>query len=532
MSSAGPLPVHAGLEMDTSRQWLWLCLWCALLLPLAVLFPPIPIDETRYLTTAWDMYRSGQWLVPMVNGTWYSDKPPLLFWLIAGGWTLFGVYTWVARVGALAISACVLLSLRRLAVRLGLSARQSDAAMWLLAGSLALLTYAVTIMFDLLLTLSVLAALHAMLSIDQGRRVRGTIGLGAAIGFGILAKGPVMLLDIAGVVVLAPLWRGTAREDGARWYGAILAGLAIGAIIAACWVVPAALYAGPGYWQPLLGKVIGRVANSFAHARPWWWYLPLVPMLMLPWLVVLNVPLRQRLLRPGRVGRFALCWWVPPFIAFCLISGKQIHYLLPLLPAGALAAAGLPEQVQPRLRRWVLLVVGMVLTLAIVAVPWIASAQLHIVAHPAIAILAVVPVLATVVVQRKRHCGVRAVGLWSTASLAALIMAGVLALLPMLDVRPAAAFVRHEMNQHVAMVHVGQGNGLFGYTGRLRQPLTSISPGDAGRWARAHPGGIMITTDHGDEPAGATPLRTWPYLLSGDHHIAAWSATAVINARQ
>jgi 4-amino-4-deoxy-L-arabinose transferase-like glycosyltransferase len=87
-------------------------------LPLALLFPPIPNDETRYLTAAWEMFNSGQWLVPTVNGTWYSDKSPLLFWLIAGGWKLVGVHTWVARVEALIIALVMLLTLRRLVARL------------------------------------------------------------------------------------------------------------------------------------------------------------------------------------------------------------------------------------------------------------------------------------------------------------------------------------------------------------------------------------------------------------------------------
>src|SRR5690242_577456 len=86
-----------------STEWPWLALWFALLLPLALLFPPIPIDETRYLTAAWEMFNSGQWLVPTVNGAWYSDKSPLLFWLIAGGWEIIGVHTWVARVEALIV---------------------------------------------------------------------------------------------------------------------------------------------------------------------------------------------------------------------------------------------------------------------------------------------------------------------------------------------------------------------------------------------------------------------------------------------
>ena len=42
----------------------------------------MPVDETRYLAVAWDMWREGNFLVPHLNGEPYSHKPPLLFWLI------------------------------------------------------------------------------------------------------------------------------------------------------------------------------------------------------------------------------------------------------------------------------------------------------------------------------------------------------------------------------------------------------------------------------------------------------------------
>src|SRR6185312_6681384 len=146
----------------------WLALWFVLLLPLAILFPPIPIDETRYLTAAWEMFNSGQWLVPTVNGAWYSDKSPLLFWLIAGGWKIVGVHTWVARVEALIVALGMLLILRRLAARLGMDARGAHTAMWLLAGCFGFTVFSTAIMFDLLLSLCVLGALHALLDLDAG----------------------------------------------------------------------------------------------------------------------------------------------------------------------------------------------------------------------------------------------------------------------------------------------------------------------------------------------------------------------------
>src|SRR6186713_711146 len=67
-----------------------LAAWALLaLLPLA-LRPLLPVDETRYATVGWEMWRRGDLLVPHLNGVPYSDKPPLLFWLIQAGWRIFG----------------------------------------------------------------------------------------------------------------------------------------------------------------------------------------------------------------------------------------------------------------------------------------------------------------------------------------------------------------------------------------------------------------------------------------------------------
>lgn len=511
--------------------WRWLALWCALLLPLAILFPPIPIDETRYLTAAWEMFNSGQWLVPTVNGVWYSDKSPLLFWLIAGGWEIVGVHTWVARIEAVAVALGMLLTLRRLAVRVGLGVKGADTAMWLLAGCLGFTVFSTAIMFDLLLALTVLGALHALLDLDASKWVRGTVVLGVMIGLGILAKGPVMLLHIVAVALLAPLWSGVARAHKARWYSALLAGLLIGIVIALCWLLPAAWYAGPTYWQPLVDKVTGRIAKSFAHNRPFWWYLPLVPVLLLPWLLSLRAPRAAWAgLWRGRFGRFVACWWVLPFVAFCAISGKQIHYLLPLLPAWALAGAWLLQQTGARLRPGLFALLALLVAAGMVKLPWYATKTFGLSVHPATALFALVAVVVAVGVWRAWGRDPRTLALSATALVSAAMLAGALSFLPALDVRPEAAFVKQALTQHVAIAHVEWNNGLFGYTGRLHQPVPWVKGDSAAAWCRAHPDGILLTSDRSSEPKGVVPLETWPYLLSGSHRIAAWHAAQVLAA--
>lgn len=506
----------------------WLAAWCALLLPLVLLLPPIPIDETRYLTAAWEMFNSGQWLVPTVNGAWYSDKSPLLFWLIAGGWEIVGVHTWVARVEALIVALGMLLTLRRLAQRLGMDARGADAAMWLLAGCVGFTAFSTAIMFDLLLSLCVLGALHALLDLDAGKWKRGMLALGLMIGLGILAKGPVLLLHIVAVALLAPLWSNTARTHTLRWYLALLAGLLIGVAIAACWLLPAAWYAGPGYWQPLVDKVTGRIADSFAHRRPFWWYLPLVPVLLLPWLLTLRAPAAAwKGLWRGRLGRFLWCWWILPFLAFSAISGKQVHYLLPLLPAWALAGGWLLQQSGARLRPLLFVLLALLAALGIALLPWQAARTFGFAPRVGVAGLALVALVVAVGAWRAWGRNVRALALSATALGSAAMLAGALAYLPALDVRPEAAFVQHALEQHIAIAHVEWHNGLFGYTGRLRQPLPWIPRAQVPAWCRAHPDGILLTSNSHDAPAAGKPFMTWPYLLAGNHHIAAWRAADV-----
>jgi 4-amino-4-deoxy-L-arabinose transferase-like glycosyltransferase len=523
------VPAWTGTPRVARR--LGLACWCALLLPLAILLPPIPIDETRYLTAAWEMFNARQWWVPTVNGEWYSDKSPLLFWLVAGGWKLVGVHTWVARVEALAVTLGIVVTLHRLALRLGLDTRGADAAMWLLAGSLGFGVFATAIMFDLLLALCVLGALHGLLDLDAGKWKRGIVSLGAALGLGVLAKGPVVLLHVLPVALLAPAWSDMARAHKVHWYLALVAGLLVGIAITLAWLLPAASFAGPTYWQPLVGKVTGRVADSFAHRRPFWWYLPLAPLLLVPWLLTLRAPrMAWANVLHGRAGRFVACWWMVPFVGFSAISGKQIHYLLPLLPAWALAGAWLLQQPGARLRPWLFALLALVVAGVLAWLPFLSAETFGWQAQPAVAWFALAAIVVAIGAWRTWGHDVRGLALSATALVSIAMVAAAIACRPAFDVAPEAVFLKQELAAHVPIAHIGWHNGLFGYTGRLRQPVPWIDATAVQAWCRAHPDGILLTSDSHMGPSGARAWRTWPYALSGDGRITAWRAADVLNA--
>jgi 4-amino-4-deoxy-L-arabinose transferase-like glycosyltransferase len=53
--------------------------------------------ESLYAEVAREMVVRGEWLTPHLNGTRYLDKPPLLYWLIALAYMVFGVSEFSAR---------------------------------------------------------------------------------------------------------------------------------------------------------------------------------------------------------------------------------------------------------------------------------------------------------------------------------------------------------------------------------------------------------------------------------------------------
>jgi hypothetical protein len=232
----------------------------------------------------------------------------------------------------------------------------------------------------------------------------------------------------------------------------------------------------------------------------------------------------------GRFGRFLWCWWVVPFAAFCAISGKQIHYMLPLLPAWALAGTWLLQQAGSRLRPLLFGLLALLATVGIAVLPWQAAKTFGYPAQPAIAGFALIGLIVAAGVWRVWGREARALALSATALVSAAMLAGALALLPSLAVESEAAFVKQALREHVAIATVQWHNGLFGYTGRLHQPVPWISRDQVLAWCRAHPDGILLTMERHDEPERGAPFETWPYFLSGDHRIAAWHAAQVLDA--
>ena len=518
----------------------WLAVWGLLTAVALSTRSLVPIDETRYAAVAWEMWARGDGLVLHLNGEPYSHKPPLLFWLIELSWAVFGIGDAQARlVTALAAFANLPL-LAVLAARLWpQDPGPRRCAPWLLYGCLYYALFGTMLMFDLLMSVCVLIGLTGLAGAwRSGGRRRDWLLYALGLGLGGLTKGPAVLVYLLPPALLAPLWIVEARPDWRRWYRALGLSLLGGFALALAWAVPAAIAGGAEYRGAILwGQTAGRMVQAFAHQRPFWWYLPVLPLILLPW--TLWLPLWRALpaLRTeagGSALRFCLACFVPGFLIFSAVSGKQVHYLLPLLPALLLPAAraltlGACDRRPGRLAVALVIapVVGLGVLLALAPSfvdhyrwpDWVGTVSpLWGVAVAALG-LAWAPLLRS-----------RLAGLWLAALpavLGALLYAGIgRPATAALDGSTVARAIGTLQQAGVTVAHPGKYHGEFQFPGRLAQPLTVIGRGSALDWARAHPDAALVVRHDELEPEhAALAVAVQPYR---ERFAALWRAQTLI----
>ncbi len=272
-----------------SLFWIILISWGAIFIATHFLRPALPIDETRYLTVAWEMWVKNNYLVPHLNFMPYSHKPPLLFWLINLSWAIFGTKLIAARLVPFLFGLVTLLVTFRLA-RL-LWPQQERVAIYstfALAGALAFITAGNIIMFDMLMTFWIMLGLFFVIKAlqQQSLNIKYWVIYGVCLGFALLTKGPVAFIHMSIVPLIAPFWtkNSSLQINWKNWYIGYVLATIIGSAMILAWAIPAAISGGPEYAELILWRQsAGRVVDSFAHAKPFWFYLKLLPFVLFPW---------------------------------------------------------------------------------------------------------------------------------------------------------------------------------------------------------------------------------------------------------
>lgn len=366
----------AGLWMVSAIGLLLLC-WLAFFNGLGSL-GLLDKTEALFVEVGHQMHLRNDWITPWWNGETFFDYPVWGYWMVALSFRCFGVSEWAARIPvALAASSVVVACfglmlawsprwesrIRRFS-RAGLAAGvMATCPGWIGWGRISTT--------DMFLASSISLALMSFLLAHRWRGHRraalGRMALAVFCGIAVLAKGPIGVL-LPGLVIVVFL---TLSRSWNGWVDprSILAMAMVFLGVSLPWYAAATEANGMEFLGGFLGfSNIQRFTTViYDHPGPFWFYLPWLLVLLLPWSLYLPVAVAESRfwrwcrwpsektgssghLRGGdptfgtsppaethrQLSLFLVLWLVLMVGFFSVAATKLPGYILPALPAGAL----------------------------------------------------------------------------------------------------------------------------------------------------------------------------------------------------
>ncbi|WP_160106932.1 lipid IV(A) 4-amino-4-deoxy-L-arabinosyltransferase [Pseudomonas izuensis] len=355
MTSNHPLPDSVAQtrsvrhRMPPSERWTVLILIAAFvafyLLPLMSHGLWIP-DETRYAQIAQEMSLSGNWISAHFMGLRYFEKPIAGYWMIAIGQVVFGDNLFGVRIAS-ALSTGLSVWLAYLIARRFWNDPRKSFACALLYMSFGLIAgqagYAnLDPQFTFWVNLSLVSFWFAIDSSTPRGRLIAWVVLGVACGMGFMTKGFLAWLLPALIALPYMFWQRRVKE--LLRYGPLA--VVVATVVCLPWAL-AIHHQEPDFWRFFFWNEHVRrfAADNAQHARPWWFYLPLLVASSLPWAALLPTTFIQSWKNKRQpVFGFLSLWFALPFIVFSLSSGKLPTYIMPcLLPLSLLMGHAVTE---------------------------------------------------------------------------------------------------------------------------------------------------------------------------------------------
>ncbi|MDA3797552.1 MAG: phospholipid carrier-dependent glycosyltransferase [Kiritimatiellae bacterium] len=303
--------------------------------------PLVSPDETRYAEISREMIDTGNWVVPHLGGIRYFEKPVLGYWMNSISMIVFGNNSFGIRFASVFSTAMIALMLFLLIRK---RKNIEDAFYTVIIFLTSILVYAIgtfavldahTSMF---LTASLLSFFLAYESKKLKIKILWLSIFGIFCGLTFLTKGFLGFV-IPGLTILPFLvWNRKWKEM--LWMPWIPLFFMI--LISAPWVLM--IYSQePDFWHYFI--VVEHWERFFSnnlsqHTEPFWYYIPVVFLGLIPTSFILPSIIRKHKLKLPQDDfvKYCLCWVIFPFIFFSISSGKIATYILPLYPAIAYLA--------------------------------------------------------------------------------------------------------------------------------------------------------------------------------------------------
>jgi len=455
--------------------------------------PFVGPDEPRYAEVAREMYETGDWITPRIDGIPWFEKPALLYWLAAAGYSALGVSEFAARVGVALTAAAGALLLYFFARRTssGLNGYLSAATLSTMALWVGF-SRGVTSDLPLAVTMELALVGFFWWQLERGDSRATNLGWYVcclALGLSVLAKGLVGIVLPGAIIglylILTRQLLGLLRKPRLLFLGAFIFLLS-----AATWYGP--MFARHG-WEFFHEFFIAHhferyLTDKYRHPQPFFFFFLVVLAGSLPWtayLVAIATEDGRRwraiLVDPAnRLRLFLWLWILIPIIFFSFSASKLPGYILPVFPALALLIGQEVDKENPRWTTWA---TAIILILAGLAFGWRGGDDLGVSHREAWAIAALVILVAAILLALSYWRDARVATIFLPFGVAVVVVAATHLVYPGLadseSIRDLAEFARNEAKpgeRLVFFLNTNQGVNFYATSLPLRderaEPVT------------------------------------------------------------
>jgi 4-amino-4-deoxy-L-arabinose transferase-like glycosyltransferase len=328
-------------------DWLLLAGFCGFLFFFGLAyFGLLGADEPRYAQVAREMFARHDWITPTLGGSPWLEKPALYYWQTMLAYSVFGVSDWAARLPSALDATLMVVAVYRFLRRFR-PGFQLDGAL-MTASASGVIGFARAASMDMPLAATFTIAMLAWYAWYESASKRYLALSYIFLGLAMLAKGPVGPLLALAIVVIFAMAKGDYRLIARTCW---IPGIALFAVTALPWYF-AVQMRNPQFFRVfILEHNLGRFGKDlYHHSQPFWYYLPVVLLGLVPWTMFISVALLENIRAwwrekkelfqsEGALIAFLVIWLMVPVAFFSFSASKLPGYILPALPAETLLLA-------------------------------------------------------------------------------------------------------------------------------------------------------------------------------------------------
>lgn len=284
-------------------------------------------DEGFYAEGSREMLANNEFVTITANGQQRYDKPPLVFWMVAGSQWLFGAREWAVRLPSVIMSLALILLMCRFSKQYS-GLESSGKLVVFFVGSVQLSMISKAAIADATLQFLLVSVMLNLWKFIHHEKKKHLVLAYAAAGVAFLAKGPVAVLIPAGVILIYALrfkeWKLILRLLH-------LPSLLLFFVIVIPWFY--LCYQKVGFFVMedfFLKHNVGRFTNAMeSHGGSWFYYIPVFFLGLIPFAFVhFKTLLQWKAWRSDRLNFFLAAWFILVFVLFSASGTKLPHYIL------------------------------------------------------------------------------------------------------------------------------------------------------------------------------------------------------------